>query len=128
MRIRRPWTIIALLTACLLLAGSGVLIYKAASVSPATIRAEILALTPIGSSVEDVDKAIDAMQLDNGACWRGDKSEVEVRYARFYEIRRLPFPTVIHAHWHFDAEGKLSDVSLKYYVLMVIVMTEIEDP
>jgi hypothetical protein len=128
MKIRRPRTIFAAVAACLLLTAAGILFFKAASVTPASIRAEILARTPIGSSVADVEKAIGEMQLDKGACGPVDKSEITVRYARFYQLRRLPAETVIHVTWHFDPAGNLSDVSLKYYAMFVMTMTEIDNP
>jgi hypothetical protein len=131
MRIRRKWTIIV----ALLMGVPAVLwlavFLTAPPVSADAVRAEILALTPLGCTAEEIEKAIEKMQ-EREAFWQvdneGKKRETSVDYRTFYQWRSLPFETHIAVHWHLNTEGRLQEISLKYYVLTFLAMKEVPPP
>jgi hypothetical protein len=116
MKLRRWWLgglalgVAACIVAVLLLSRSH---------APEAILAEIVRATPLGSSVADVEAALHESGRAKGMCWTEDKDgkkwSITVRYIDSLELGVPPERSTIEATWHFDADGKLADVSLNYY-------------
>jgi hypothetical protein len=87
--------------------------------APDVILKELARMTPLGSTVPEVEAALQKRGLHEGMCWSedkdGTKAAIKVRYADFYRLGLPPPRTIIEAQWHFDDAGKLSDISLDYY-------------
>jgi hypothetical protein len=118
MKLRR-WLI-----PCLFIVGIGLLVRLALILltanrhSPQAILAELELLTPLGSTVAEVELAIRERGLE-GMCWQeekdGRKSKIMIRFAEFVRPSVPPLRIIIESHWHFGPDGKLNDISLDYY-------------
>ena len=87
--------------------------------SPRVIRADLLSLAPLGTSVTDVKALIVKNGWDKGKCWREDSggnwSEIMTQYGGFRRIDNPLAEVLIEVHWHFDENGGLRNISLHYY-------------
>lgn len=132
MRIRRKWALAAAALATLPIAIWLAAYFFAPSVDAESVRAEILALTPLGSSVEEIDKAILAT-TGKDAFWQfyektGKKYRTEVAYRTYHQRKHLPWNCSLVVHWHLDDQERLREIELKYYVVNPWVMKEIAPP
>ena len=130
MRIRRKGAIVAVVIVSVAVTVWLARYLYVPPVSAEAVRAEILALTPLGSDAADIDKAVEKIQ-GKSPFWQdkdGKKRDTSVNYRSFYQWRHLPWETQICAQWHLDAEGRLADVSLKYLVVSPWVHKEIPAP
>lgn len=84
--------------------------------SPEVIRAGLLAITPPGTSLADVEASIRVHNRDKGMGWRVDshgvKRDVVIQYDSYRTFGTLLFPTTLEAHYHFDQDGTLRDVTV----------------
>jgi hypothetical protein len=117
---RRKLTLVAVLLTAIGVSGFLVwMVAVSARHSPEAMREELLALTPLGTSVEGVETSLEEHGRREGLCWReyedGRKSELMARYATYRTLQSLVFPTIVQAHYHFDREGKLTDITLHRY-------------
>jgi hypothetical protein len=119
MKVRRWWVGgLALLAIGLAVCAAAALLLSR-SRSPEAVLTDLAALTPLSSTVPQVEAAIRQRHLHEGMCWSetqgGTKTSITVRYADSYGLGLPPERTIIEAHWHFDPEGKLADISVDYY-------------
>lgn len=91
----------------------------AQSRTPEVILAKIIQLTPLGSTVSEVEVAIRGSGRGEGMCWtetkEGKKTSITVRYAESLQVGVPPARSIIEAHWHFDPHGRLVEIALDYY-------------
>jgi hypothetical protein len=113
---------------CLLILGLGLAILLAFYLvtgrrhSPEVILGELEQLTPLGSTIADVESAIGKWGLHRGEgglggtiAKDGTKLSIIVRYADSLVWTVPPQRKMIQANWHFGPDGKLNDISLDYY-------------
>ena len=119
MKKKRWWigTIVALLG--IMLAIFLVLAFVGHARKPSVIRAELLALAPPGTPLDEVKALIVQKVWDEVKCWcersNGNWSEIMTQYGSFRPIDSPLSEVKIEAHWHFDDSGRLSNISLHYY-------------
>jgi hypothetical protein len=134
MRVRTPlaWLFAVALLAVLVFLGDALV--RAMRFSPDQLRAELWSISPRGSDVEGVKMAIKE-QLGSkakGMSWNVDRggnvTEIVVRCGGYYRLNRLPWQTVVYSHLQFDHAGRLSDISLRYYVETPFAYDELQEP
>jgi hypothetical protein len=87
--------------------------------APDAVLADLASLTPLGSTVPEVEAALRGRGWHEGMCWvedmDGRKSRIDARCADFYRPGFPPPRIVIQAQWHFGEDGKLRDIALDYF-------------
>ena len=77
------------------------------------IREELLQATPLGSSVNEVDRyARSRFTRDNFFKWVDEENGkvLILNYGCYYSLDTFPFLMCVQASWRFNADGKLVSV------------------
>ncbi len=115
--VQRRWRLACLILLLAFTAAPLVAIFgNPAARSPDAIRTDLLRLAPLGTELAKVETMIRAKGWDKGKCWSeypdGKRSRVMVQYGRFLRPQYPLWPGTVEAHWHFDRDGLLTDVSV----------------
>ena len=120
--MRRRLVLLACLGALFAVPAAAFLVWSlrvSASRPPDVIRAELLALTPPGTDLADVEASLREQGRAEGMCWRehaaGVKSEVMVQYGAYRTLQTPLWPTTVQAHYHFDRDGRLTAITLRRF-------------
>jgi hypothetical protein len=117
---RRRWLIGgALLLVLSLFVCAAAILFGLDRHAPDAVLADLASMTPLGSTVAEVEGALRERGWHEGMCWvedaDGRKSRIEARCADCYRLGLPPPRVVIQAQWHFGEDGKLRDIALDYF-------------
>jgi hypothetical protein len=109
---------LALLTVGLL-ACTALILFGTNRHAPDAVLADLATLTPLGTTVAEVEAALRERGWHEGMGWAdgpdGTKVHIVARCADFYRPGLPPPRVMIQAQWQFGDDGKLRDIALDYY-------------
>ncbi len=124
-RLRRPSYLLAIITvllcACGRVGSSSEKISVAVRQSDAAVREQLLQLTPIGTSAQQVFEFLSLrLRADSkvfGAPGQPYRSSMTVDLGHYFTAGSfLLFPTVVQASWNFDEDDRLRNVQVRRFV------------
>jgi hypothetical protein len=120
--MNKPWPWLFLLLSLFACCGSWITtdLRSPARQADATIQADILRQTPIGTKYSDGREYIDSHFGQVFTTWpEQDGKTVNhtyVEYGSYTQARNFPFANVVRIHWYFNADGVLERISVSRYL------------